>query len=183
MSIQLSEAGVNTTCDLTTYEASSTEDIPFGRDQLTLKTIMKSSHLGDAITELASANPTTISLFASPTAPYLSLSASGPLGSATIEFDKDPQLLETFQCEERFTASYSFAHVKAAYRAMLSASKVSVRTDAQGVLSLQFLVEVEPALQAEGREGVAFVDFRIVPLVEGEGDEGEEMSSEYEEDG
>ncbi|KAL1302270.1 hypothetical protein AAFC00_002691 [Neodothiora populina] len=170
LSINLSESSVSTTCDLTTYEASSTEDIPFDRDSLSLKTIMKASHLADAINELASANPTTLSLRASPASPYLSLSASGPLGSATVEFDKDPQLLETFQCATLFTANYCFAHLKAAYRAMTSASKVSVRTDVQSVLSLQFLVEVEPNLQTEGREGVAFVDFRIVPLIEGEGD-------------
>ena len=184
-SVNLSVSGVNTTCDLTTYEASSTDDIPFDRDALLLKTIMRASHLGDAVTELASANPTSLSLLASPNAPYLALSASGPLGSATVEFDKDPQLLETFQCASRFGASYNFAHIKAAYRAMLSAAKVSVRADAQGVLSLQFLVEVEPALQAEGKEAVAFVDFRIVPLIEGEAEDGEDdddLSTEYEDD-
>ena len=47
---------------------------------------------------------------------------------------------------------------------------VPLRLDEEGVLSLQFLVEVEAA--GGGGEGVAFVDFRIVPLVEGEG-EGE----------
>lgn len=168
LSIDLSESGVSTTCDLTTYESASTEDIPFDRDAVSLKTIMRSAHLADAISELASANPTTLSLLASPNVPYLSLSATGPLGSATVEFDKDPQLLETFQCATKFSTSYSFPHIKAAYRAMASATKVSVRTDAQGVLSLQFLIEVETAAQAEGREAVAFVDFRIVPLVDGE---------------
>lgn len=180
LSIDLSETGVSTTCDLTTYESTSTEDIPFDRDALSLKTIMRSVHLGDAISELASANPTTLSLLASPNAPYLSLSASGPLGSATVEFDKDPQLLETFQCATKFITSYSFAHVKAAYRAMASATKVSVRADAQGVLSLQFLIEVETAAQAEGKEAVAFVDFRIVPLVEGEAEGGDAETSDDE---
>lgn len=164
---------MTTTCDLTTYEAANAEDIPFDRDTLALKTIMRSTHLGDAISELASANPTTLSLLASPTAPYLSLSVTGPLGSATVEFDKDPQLLETFMCAAKFSADYSFAHLKAVYRAMASATKVSLRTDAQGVLSLQFLVEVEQAGRAAGEgEGIAFVDFRIVPLIEGEGDGG-----------
>lgn len=102
-----------------------------------------------------------------------------------MDFDKNVQgLLETFQCGERFETSYNFALVKAAWRAMSSASKVSVRVDGQGVLSLQFLIEVEEAggaggaarqggeAQDAGREGVAFVDFRVVPLVEGEA-EGE----------
>lgn len=171
LSVQISESDVTTNCDLTTYEAESTDDIPFDRERLAVKTIMRSAHLADAISELASANPTSLTLLASPRAPYMSLSASGPLGSATVEFNKDldPQLLETFQCSSRFEASYSFRNIKAVYRAMVSASKVSLRADEQGVLSLQFLIEVDPTAQVEpGKEGIAFVDFRIVPLIEGE---------------
>lgn len=57
---------------------------------------------------------------------------------------------------------------------MQSSSKVSLRLDADGVLSLQFLVEVE-----HGRgDGVAFVDFRIVPLVDGEAGEVDENESD-----
>ncbi|KAG9729352.1 DNA repair exonuclease rad1, partial [Aureobasidium melanogenum] len=69
LSIQLSESDVTTSCDLTTYEAETTEDIPFDRESLALKTIMRSAHLADAISELASTNPTSLSLTASPTAP------------------------------------------------------------------------------------------------------------------
>lgn len=178
LSIHLSEAGVSTTCDLTTYEPESSSDIPFDRDAMALKTIMRATHLADAIAELASANPTTLTLLASPRAPFLSLSASGPLGSATVEFARDPQLLETFQCPQRFSQSYSFALVKAAQRAMGSANKVSLRTDEQGVLSLQFLIEVETG-QAGAGEGIGFVDFRIVPLVGDENDteDGERADS------
>jgi cell cycle checkpoint protein len=171
LSIQLSESDVTTNCDLTTYEAETTEDIPFDRETLALKTIMRSAHLADAISELGSTNPTSLSLIASPTAPYMSLSATGPLGSATVDFDKDQDhpLLETFQCPARFRTTYNFRHIKAVYRAMVSATKVSIRADEQGVLSLQFLIEVDPTAQAEpGKEGIAFVDFRIVPQIDGE---------------
>ena len=47
---------------------------------------------------------------------------------------------------------------------MSTATKVSVRADGQGVLSLQFLVNVDE----EEKERVAFVDFRIVPLIDAE---------------
>lgn len=53
---------------------------------------------------------------------------------------------------------------------MQAASKVSVRLDEECVLSLQFLVEVGVG---DG-DGAAFVDFRVVPLVDGE--------AEYDED-
>jgi cell cycle checkpoint protein len=50
---------------------------------------------------------------------------------------------------------------------MKLASKVSVRGDEQGVLSLQFMVEVE-------EKKVSFVDFRLVPFVPNDDEDGEE---------
>ena len=66
---------------------------------------------------------------------------------------------------------------------MAVAEKVSIRTDAQGVLSLQFMVQLEGG-------HVTFVDFRFVPYVDEDGDaeaeetdEGEAEGEEEEEDG
>lgn len=170
LSIHMSEAGVTTTCDLTTYEADTGEEIPFNREGLTLKTIMRSTYLLDAISELSSMNPTDLTIYTSPTSrsANLSLSAGGALGSATVDFtthtDSDTPVLETFHCPEKTSASFRFSLIKSAQRAMASASKVSLRLDQDGVLSMQFLVEIE---SGQG-DGVAFVDFRIVPLVDGE---------------
>ncbi len=164
--IVLEETGVTTTCELVTYEPEFQEEIPLQRDALAQKIIMRASWLDDAITELSSTSPTRLTIVASPTAPYFTLSSSGPLGSATVEFSKDPQLLETFQVPKRTVNTYKYSLIKGASRAMGIASKVSIRGDEQGVLSLQFMIEVEGG-------GVSFVDFRFVPFVpeDGEGDE------------
>ncbi|KAI9779089.1 MAG: ssDNA endodeoxyribonuclease [Geoglossum umbratile] len=169
----LEEAGVTTTCELVTYQPDIFYDIPLRRDALAQKIIMKASWLHDAITELSSTSPTRLTITASPQAPYFALSATGPLGSATVEFSRDPQLLETFVVARRCVNTYKFSLVKAATRAMALASKVSIRGDDVGVLSLQFMIEVEGG-------GVSFVDFRFVPFVaqEGEDDEGEEDDRE-----
>lgn len=174
LSVHMSEAGVTTTCDLTTYEADSAEEIPFQRNALSLKTIMRSAYLLDAISELNSMTPPALTIVATPSSragANLSLSAAGTLGSATVDFStetaSETPVLETFHCPSKTSASFRFTSIKAAQRAMASATKVSVRLDEEGVLSLQFLVEVEAGASAEG---VAFVDFRIVPLVEGEGE-------------
>ena len=168
-SIVLEETGVTTTCELVTYEPELQPEIPLQRDALALKIIMRASWLYDAITELSSTSPTRLIVAASPTAPYFSLSSAGPLGSATVEFSKDPQLLETFQVSGRIVNTYKYSMIKGASRAMALASKVSIRSDEQGVLSLQFMIEVEGG-------GVSFVDFRFTPylLEEGEGDEAED---------
>lgn len=224
LSIHMSEAGVTTTCDLTTYEPRSMaageeeEEIPFRRDAIALKTIMRASYLLDTVAELSAMNPAYLTILASPppaaastargrgstAQPNLSLTASGALGSASVDFhspspspasfssnhaldtdDTTTPVLETFHCPRKTSASFKFALVKAAQRAMASAAKVSLRLDEEGVLSLQFLVEVESAGAAgsagAGGEAVAFVDFRVVPLVEGEsgGDgDGEESTDD-----
>ena len=166
--VVLEETGVTTTCELVTYEPEFQEEIPLRKDAIAQKIIMRASWLQDAINELSSTSPTRLTIVSSPTAPYFTLSASGPLGSATVEFSKDPQLLETFQVPRRIVNTYKYSLIKGASRAMAIASKVSIRSDEQGVLSLQFMIEVDNG-------GFSFVDFRFVPFVPEDG-EGEEES-------
>ncbi len=78
--------------------------------------------------------------------------------------------------------TFEFELIKSASEAMRIASKVSLRGDGQGVLSMQFMVEVEGS-------GVNFLDFRFVPYamqddeedVEGHGNVlGEEETNDEE---
>jgi cell cycle checkpoint protein len=194
LTIKLEEASVTTTCDLVTYEPFFSADIPFSRDALSLKVIMRASHLHDAITELSATNPQSLTLTG--TTSSFTLSAASTLGSAVVEFHRDSKanehvstsntdqdtdktagngLLETFLVPKAFEQSYKFNHVANAKKALAAATKVSVRADEQGVLSLQFMVE---NLEAGG---VSFVDFRFVPLV-GEDEEGRREESDTEDE-
>jgi cell cycle checkpoint protein len=199
LSIILTEASVRTSCDLTTYEPEYTDEIPFDRQNLAFKTIMRGSWLYDAIVELSSTSPDKLTMYAKMVRgkPFFALSSTGTLGSARVEFNNQPprssfraaamnedanappaNLLETFQLSDETTLlrqSYKYTYIQKAARAMSVASKVSVRVDAQGVLSMQFMIEVDPAAGG-GTSKVSFVDFRFVPLVDDEdegGDEGE----------
>ncbi len=154
----IEEGSVTTTCELVTYEPMATEDIPFARDQLTVKIIMRASWLHDAVSELSSTDPERVTLMASSAAPFFVLSATGALGSAAVQFERDKGLLETFQVGRQVVNEYKFTLLKATTRAMAIATKVSIRIDEQGVLSLQFMIEIEGG-------GVSFVDFRFVPLL------------------
>lgn len=174
-SIVLEESGVTTTCNLNTYEPENPEEIPFERDAMQVKIIMQARWLFDAIVELSSTSPSRLDLTAYPTAPYLSLSAVGHLGSASIEFAKGRDLLETFAVGTKWSQSYKFEMIKAASEAMRLASKVSIRGDEQGVLSLQFMVEVEGG-------SVSFVDFRFVPFLS-EDDEDDDEEADDDDDG
>lgn len=97
-----------------------------------------------------------------------------------------PTVTETFLVSppstmgERIQQSYRFALVRKAARAMAVANKVSIRGDRQGVLSLQFMIELDDEQGvAVGRSvgagiktaavgTVCFVDFRFVPLLDEE---------------
>ncbi|KAJ5021128.1 repair protein Rad1/Rec1/Rad17-domain-containing protein, partial [Bipolaris maydis] len=80
-----------------------------------------------------------------------------------------------------FRSSYKFSLIQKAARAMSVASKVSIRADTQGVLSLQFMIEVESPAPGPGAGGAGslaagkngFVDFRFVPLVDDDDEEVE----------
>lgn len=209
LSVILTEASIRTSCDLTTYEPEYTDEIPFDRQSLSFKTIMRGSWLYDAIVELSSTSPDKLTMYAKMVRgkPFFALSSTGTLGSARVEFNNQPpkssfrtatanddanappaNLLETFQLSDEGTVlrtSYKYSLIQKAARAMSVASKVSVRVDTQGVLSMQFMIEVEPAAGG-GTSKVSFVDFRFVPLVEDEneaGDEDETFMQNGDEDG
>ncbi|KAJ5374817.1 hypothetical protein N7517_006823 [Penicillium concentricum] len=95
-----------------------------------------------------------------------------------------PTVTETFLVSppssmgDRIQQSYRFALIRKAARAMSVANKVSIRGDRQGVLSLQFMVELDDHNVPVGRSigagvkgpngPVCFVDFRFVPLLDEE---------------
>lgn len=94
-----------------------------------------------------------------------------------------PTVTETFLVSppsamgDRIRQSYRFALIRKAARAMSVANKVSIRGDRQGVLSLQFMIELDDTVAAGRPVGagvkaptgpVCFVDFRFVPLLDEE---------------
>lgn len=171
-SIVLEESGVNTTCNLTTYVPEIPEDIPFDIENLSFKIITQARWLLDALAELAPASPEKLTITASKNEPYLRLTSSGgPLGSSSIDFAKGRDLLETFSVNtgggrgaKVWKNTFKFDILKSASEAMRIASKVSLRGDRQGVLSMQFMVEIEGG-------ALSFLDFRFVPYAMSEDEE------------
>ncbi|KAL2848538.1 Rad1/Rec1/Rad17 [Aspergillus pseudoustus] len=89
LGITLAETGVKTTCELTTYVPDEGEvEIPFQRDGIIMKIIMRSAWLHNAITELGSTSPSILRISASAKEePYFTLSGSGgPFSQSSVEF-------------------------------------------------------------------------------------------------
>ncbi|EWC43626.1 hypothetical protein DRE_01513 [Drechslerella stenobrocha 248] len=166
------ESGVTTTCHLTTFITASTYDlIPFSRSTMTHKIILKAAWLHDALCELDSTAPDTLTYAASARKPHFSLSASGVLAQATVELANNKNVMETFSVLVDSCNRYKFGLVRKAMKAMSVASKVSLRGDEPGVLSMQYLIEMPD------KGGTpTFIDFRFLPLrpEDGDGDGGED---------
>ncbi|KAL1902682.1 checkpoint clamp complex protein Rad1 [Sporothrix stenoceras] len=187
--IILEEASVKTTCNLATYVPEALEAIPFDRDDLVFKMIMQPRWLLDALVELAPASPNLLTLTVTPREPYLRLSSHGPLGSASVDFSRGRSLFESISVRESWAQSFKFDLIKSATEAMRLASKVSIRGDGQGVLSLQFMVEMDGGSgngnggaglgnhNGNGGNNMQWLHFTFVPFMS---DEQEETDVEEE---
>lgn len=171
-SVVLEESGVRTTCNLNTYVPEVPEDIPFDVEDISFKIITQARVLLDVLGEIAPSQPERLTIAASRREPYLQFSSTGILGSSAVDFANGKELLETFAVKEKWKQTFKFDIIKSATEALRIASKVSIRGDKQGVLSMQFMVEVEGA-------GLSFLDFRFVPYAEND-DEYEEDEEEGE---
>jgi cell cycle checkpoint protein len=159
-SIILEEARITTKCELMTYEPSTLAEIPFARDELSLKAILGASYLHDVIVEMSTSSSDQLVITADEQG--LSLSSPNSHGAISFQFScNDSTILETYKVsEDTFRQSYNFSHIASTKKALSSATKVSIRADNQGVLSLQFMIE-----NIDGAAGVSFVDFVFIPLI------------------
>lgn len=171
--VTIEESGVKTTAGLTTYLPEIPDDIPFDRSDVRFKIIMHSRILLDCLAEISPTAPEKLMVTVTKSSPYLSLAGTSDLGSSGVDFARGRERLEVFSVAERWSQTYKFDFVKSSSEAMRVASKVSLRGDGQGVLSLQFMVDMDGGKRS-------FLDFRFVPFMRGEDDNlaGSETSSE-----
>ncbi|KAI9172241.1 cell cycle checkpoint [Paramyrothecium foliicola] len=165
--VTIEESGVKTTAALTTYMPEMPDDIPFDREDVVFKIIMPSRSLLDSLAEISPIAPKKLHIVASKGSPYLSLAGLGDIGSSSVDFARGREVLEIFNIQQRWAQSYKFDLVKNSTEAMRIASKLSVRGDGQGVLSLQFMVDMEGGKKS-------FLDFRFVPFLQNLEDDDEE---------
>jgi len=96
--------------------------------------------------------------------PLFRIKASGDFGSTEMDYPNDKEVLEIFECLQPVSVSYRFAYIAHSVRALQTSTKTSLRIEAEGLLSLQFLVPVPKA--RGGGTSDSFIEFRCVALDE-----------------
>ncbi|XP_046562563.1 cell cycle checkpoint protein RAD1-like [Haliotis rubra] len=151
----LEEEGVLTDCSIKTLEPDEVLDFDFCSTNVINKIIMKSECVREVFSELDMSSD-VLQILMSPDKPYFQLSTFGNAGSTHSAFPKDSDMVESFQCQQTQTNRYKLALLKPTVKALAQSTRVSIRTDNRGFLSLQYMIKNED-------NQVCFVEFYCAP--------------------
>ncbi|CAD6885997.1 unnamed protein product [Tilletia controversa] len=201
----MEENDVETQCSLATFEPSTHFEHTFDRDACVAQVIMKSHWLQEAI-EVIDSSASKVTLHFLPTdrggptiggprprrmqaKESLKLTADADFGAVEIDFPKESNMMDVFDCERATINSYRFSHLHQAIKALQVSLKVSMRTDERGLLSMQFLmpkgtgtgadptmkksVMSTPAGASMRGDGHGYIELLCVPLDEEAAEENE----------
>jgi len=164
--LMLEEGGVLTDCSIQTQEPDETLDFDFSSAEVLNKIIMKSECLKEAFSELDMTSE-VLQILMSPDNPYFRLSTFGHAGSTHSDFPKDSDMVESFECQQTQTNRYKISLLKPSTKALQFSSKISIRMDNRGFLSMQYMI-----INEDGQ--VCFVEYLCAP--------DEEVYDDYDED-
>ncbi|OZJ01579.1 hypothetical protein BZG36_05235 [Bifiguratus adelaidae] len=148
--------GCVTECRISTFEPEALPSMTEFFGEAICRVIIKAEWLRDAFNDLDDSSD-RIQVDIRPEKPYFRLSTTSSSGSAQMDYTKDSDVLEMFQCEQYVSSSYKYSHVQYCKQVLQAASKVSLRVNAEGFMYMQFMVPVNPTTQN-------FVDFLLAPI-------------------
>ncbi|XP_007906136.1 cell cycle checkpoint protein RAD1 [Callorhinchus milii] len=151
----LEESGVVTVCKIQTQEPEETLDFDFCNANVINKIILQSESLREAFAELDMSSE-VLQITMSPDKPYFRLSTFGNAGSTHCDYPKNSDMMEAFHCNQTQSSRYKISLLKPSTKALALSSKVSIRTDNRGFLSLQYMIRNEDGL-------VCFVEYYCSP--------------------
>ncbi|KAI8783251.1 cell cycle checkpoint protein RAD1 [Biomphalaria glabrata] len=153
--LMLEEDGVLTDCSLKTLEPDEVLDFDFSSANVVNKIIMKSECLKEVFSELDTTSE-VLQILISPDQPYLQFSTFGNAGSTHSSFPKDSEMVESFLSNQTQTNRYKISLLKPSVKALNLSTRISIRTDSRGFLSLQYMIKTE-----DGQ--ICFVEYYCAP--------------------
>ena len=149
------DSGVLTDCSVKTQESEDLVDLNFSGEDVMNKIIMKSASLRDAFQELDMSSE-VIQILMSPDAPFFRITTFGYGGTSHVDYTKDSEVIETFECQSTQSNRYKTTLLKPSTKALTASSKVSIRMDFRGFLSMQYMIVNED-------QQICFVEYMCSP--------------------
>jgi len=143
---------------LNTLETEELLNFNFRSVPILNRVVMKSDGVKEVFNELDWSS-TLVTLVLSPDPPYFRLTTSGPSGSCQVDYPKDSQVFERFECQQTQSNNYKLKLLQPWIKALQHAEKTLLRMNQDGVLNLQHMIKTED-------RNTCFADFFILPTVD-----------------
>lgn len=158
------EDNLITECSVKTMEALEILDFDSDEEQVCSKVSIKGQEFFALLSEMDK-NSREIEVFLSPDSPHFKLSTYDELGSEScFEITNSSDMLISFHSTETTSNRYQFAHFKLVMRTLALSSKIALRTNKDGLLGLQVMIE-------NSDNSNIFVEYFVVPLCDGDADD------------
>ncbi|XP_062556000.1 cell cycle checkpoint protein RAD1 [Armigeres subalbatus] len=158
------EDGLITECSVKTMEALDILDYDFEEDHVCSKVSIKGQEFFALLSEM-DRNCKEIEILLSPDAPHVKFSTFDELGSeSSFEITNSSDMLISFHSTDTTSNRYQFAHFKLVMRTLALASKIALRTNKDGLLGLQVMIENSDSSNI-------FVEYFVMPLCDGDADD------------
>ncbi|KAJ3399176.1 ssDNA endodeoxyribonuclease [Chytriomyces hyalinus] len=183
--LTLQNAGIKTVAKLKTMDVDSTQEelseieTQFAANDVACKVLMKSVWLSHAISEL-DATTDTFCIQVQDRTPHLQISSKGMAGETMVEYEggqggpvstpnaDEHDALESVECPNGMVSQeYKYSVVQPVLKQLLLLSaKVSMRINTEGILSMQFMVPVQPnePTSVASTADMGYVNFVILGL-------------------
>ncbi|XP_058455021.1 cell cycle checkpoint protein RAD1 [Malaya genurostris] len=156
---QHGEDNLTTECSVKTMESSEVMDFAFDEEDICSQVTVDGNLFFALLNEL-DRECDEIEVFLSPDDPRFKLSTFGENSAeSNIEITDNGELLLSFHSTETTIHRYKFSHFKLIMNTLALASKTSLRTNKDGLLGVQVMIQSSDDFQL-------FVEYFIVPLCE-----------------
>lgn len=154
----LEQDGVITECELKLMEPDEPIDFDLSVNDVINKVIMNSVNFKEVFTDL-DASSDCVEILMSPEDPYFLITTFGICGDCQITISPDCDMVTSFQCTRETKFRYQYSQIKPILKPLAASTKVSIKTDINGLLGLQFMIHTED-------KQLCYVQFFCTPLVE-----------------
>lgn len=154
--VMLEANEVLTDCALRTLEAEPLMMFNLRSADILSKLIVKTEFLKEAFNELDWSN-LSCTWLVSNQHPYFRLSTDGTGASCEVDYPRESEVFEVFECTDFCEFRYKMKHMQPCAKALAVAQKSQIRINAQGLLAMQHRIQNEDS-------SVSYVEFYLVPL-------------------
>lgn len=142
LKILLEEEGVITDCTLKTLNDCETLDYEIAASSVVCKVILKATDIKEVFLDLDATSDWVEFLF-SADPPNFRILTRGIAGECQIDIPKSSDIVETFECSDTLCFRYKYSQLKPSFKSLSISSKVSIRSNEEGLICLQFMIQTE----------------------------------------